>query len=99
VDTSRGPLPIAVAYKSMYTFGNHYRFLSFERPLKTCDSRVAATFRQVCKNDTRDSNQINVDVEYVGHVEEIFEMNYRRHCLVVLVCDFAKATCIGKMLQ
>ena len=28
-----------------------------------------------------DANQVNADVEYVGHIEEILELNYRRHCL------------------
>lgn len=35
VDSAKGPLPIAAAYKSMYAFGNHYRVLSAERSLKT----------------------------------------------------------------
>lgn len=95
VDTARGPLNVAAAYKSMYAFGNHYRVLSSERPLRTCDSGVAATFKQVCRNGRRDNNQVNADVEYVGHIEEILELNYRRHCLVVLVCDFVRANYAG----
>ena len=96
VDTARGPLPIAAAYKSMHAFGNHYRVLSSERPRKTCDSGVAATFTQLYRNSTRDGNQVNAAVEYVGHIEEILELNYRRHCLVVLVCDFVKANYRGE---
>ena len=95
VDTARGPLEVAAAYKSMYAFGNHYRVLSSERHLKTCDSGVAATFNQVCRNGRRDNNQVSADVEYVGHIEEILELNYRRHCLVVLVCDFVRANYVG----
>lgn len=96
VDTARGPLPTASAYKSMYAFGNHYRVLSCERALRTSDSGVAATFKQVCRNGIRDGNQVNADVEYVGHIEEILELNYRRHCLVVFVCDFVKAHTVGE---
>jgi hypothetical protein len=96
VDTARGPLNAAHAYKSMYAFGNHYRVLSSEQQLKTCDSGIAATFRQVCRNGTRDVNQVNADVEYVGHIEEILELNYRCHCVVVLVCDFVKANYVGE---
>ena len=95
VDTARGPLPIAAAYKSMHAFGNHYRVLSSERPRKTCDSGVAVTFTQLCRNSTRDGNQMNAGLEYVRHIEEISELNYRRHCLVVLVCDFVKANYRG----
>ena len=96
VDTARGPLNVAHAYKSMYAFGNHYRVLSSKQQLKTCDSGIAATFKQVCRNGTRDVNQVNADEEYVGHIEEILELNYRRHCVVVLVCDFVKANYVGK---
>ena len=95
VDTARGPLPIDDAYKSMHAFGNHYRVISSERPRKACDSGVAATFTQLCRNSTRDGNQVNAAVEYVGHIEEILELNYRRHCIVVLVCDFVKANYRG----
>lgn len=35
-------------------------------------------------------------MEYVGHIEEILELNYRRHCIVVLVCDFVKANYAGE---
>ena len=91
VDTARGPLPIATTYKAMYA----YRVLSVKSSLKTTNSGVAATFKQVCKNGIRNANQMNADVEYVGHIEEILELNYRHHCLVVLVCDFIKANYVG----
>ena len=64
--------------------------------MKTCDSGVAATFQQVCRNGMRDLNQVHADMEYVGHIEEILELNYRRHCIVVLVCNFVKANYRGK---
>lgn len=38
---------------------------------------------------------MTADVEYVGHIEEILELDYRRHSLVVLVCDFVKANYNG----
>jgi len=96
VDTARGPLEVVVSYKSMYAFGNHFRVRSSEQSLKTFDSGVAATFRQVCQNEIRDAHQVDADVEYVGHVEEILELNYRHHCIVVLVYDFVKANYVGE---
>lgn len=51
---------------------------------------------QVCRIGTRDVNQMNADLEYVGHIEEILELNYRRHCVAVLVCDFVKANYVGE---
>ena len=96
VDTARGPLHVATTYKSMHAYGNYYRVCSSEQALRTTDSGMAATFRQVCRNGIRDSNQVNADMKYVGHIEEILELNYRRHCLVVLVCDFVKANYVGE---
>lgn len=96
LDTARGPLEVATAYRSMYTYGNHFRIRSSEQSLQTADSGVAATFRQVCRNGLSDGNAVDADVEYVGHIEEILELNYRRHCIVVLVCDFVKANYAGE---
>jgi hypothetical protein len=39
---------------------------------------------------------VNAAVEYVGYIEEILELDYRRHCLVVLVCEFVKANYRGE---
>ena len=57
---------------------------------------MAATFTQVCRNGIRDRNLLNAEIEYVGHIEEILELNYRRHCLVVFVCDFVRANYVGE---
>ena len=96
VSMSRGPLELAAAYRSMYAFGNHFRVISAEQSLQTADSGVAATFRQMCRNGIRDGRQVQADVEYVGHIEEILELDYRRYCVVVLVCDFVKANYVGE---
>lgn len=56
MDTARGPLPVVGSFRSMYAFGNHFQVLSSEHSLKTADSGVAATFRQVCRNGIRDNN-------------------------------------------
>jgi hypothetical protein len=39
---SRGPLPRATKYQSIWAFGNHYRVARVEAHLKTYDSGVAA---------------------------------------------------------
>lgn len=60
LDTVRGPLEVATAYRSMYTYGNHFRIRSSEQSLQTADSGVAATFRQVCRNGLSDGNAVDV---------------------------------------
>lgn len=89
-------MEIATTFKSMYAYGNHFRVMSSEMSRKTADSGVAATFRQVCRSGIMDDHEVTADVEYVGHIEEILELNYRRHCVVVLVCDFVKANYAGQ---
>jgi hypothetical protein len=77
----------ATKFRSMWAFGNHIRVAAAETHLKTCDSGVAATFRRPCRAGLRDHNPVIADIEYVGNVQEIVELNYGRLCVVVLMCS------------
>ena len=81
------PSQEATKYRSMWAFGNHIRVASAERQLVTSDSGIAATFRRPCRSGLRDCNPVMANIEYVGTVEEILEINYRGLCVTVLVCD------------
>lgn len=67
----------------MWAFGAHFRVASFERSLQTCDCGVAATFIRPWQSNARDRNHVEANVEYIGQVEEIVELDYRRTCVVV----------------
>jgi len=43
-----------------------------------------------------DQNLVDADLEYVGQILEIVELNYRGHCVVLLVCDWVKAHYRGR---
>lgn len=95
VQLSRPPSNRATKYRSMWAFGNHLRVVGVEAHLKTCDSGVAATFHRPCRAGLRDPNPVMADIEYVGHLEEIIELNYGGLCVVVLICSWVKANYRG----
>lgn len=80
-DLSRPPSLHATAYRSMKAYGMHFRCRSVEASSTTMDSGVHATFT--------DDAGVATD-EYMGHVEEILELDYRRTCVVVFVCSWVK---------
>jgi len=95
--TSNLPSLQAQRFKSMYAYGYHYRVKSAEDSItKTCDSGVAAFFRRPCRSGRRDLNVIDANLEYIGQILEIVELNYGRHCTVLLVCDWVKANYRGR---
>jgi hypothetical protein len=66
----------AIAYRSTYAYGNHIRVKSAETNLVTMDYGVAAVFGTTCHSNVNDKNPIEAEVEYVGYMEEILELNY-----------------------
>ena len=96
-DLSRLPSLEAQSFRSMYSYGYHFRVKSAETSsTSTYDSGVAAVFRQPCHLGRRDQHVVNADLEYIGQIVEILELNYGRHCTVILVCDWVKANYRGR---
>jgi len=91
-DSSKLPSLQARSFKSMYAYGFHFRVKSAERSTKsTFDSGVAVDFRQPCQSGRQDQNVVNADLEYIGQILEILEVDYDGHYVVLLVCDWMKA--------
>jgi len=81
----------------MYSYGYHFRVKSAEgNAISTCDSGVAAIFRRPCRSGRRDLNLVDANLEYIGQIMEIVELDYVRHCTVVLVCEWVKANYRGR---
>ena len=96
-DSSNLPSMQAQRYKSMYAYGYHFRVKSAEESItKTCDSGVAAFFSRPCRSGRRDEHLVEANLEYIGQILEIVELNYGRHCTVLLVCDWVKANYRGR---
>jgi hypothetical protein len=72
----------------MYAYGYHFQVKSAEDSItKTCDSGVVAFFHMPCRSGRRDENLVDANLEYIGQILEIVELNYGRHCTVLLVCN------------
>ena len=96
-DSSKLPSLQAKKFKSMYAYGYHFRVKSIEHSsTSTCDSGVAAVFRQPCHSGRHDQNVVNEDLEYIGQIRDILELGYGRHCVVLLVCECVKANYRGR---
>jgi hypothetical protein len=85
---SMPPTLEAMSYQSMYVYGNHIRVSSVKEHFKTSDCCVAEAFEQVCICGRNGQRPI---LPYVGHVEEIMELNYRVLNTIVLMCNSVKA--------
>lgn len=92
---SRAPSRFCKKHRSMYAFGYHFRVRSAESHLRTCDSGIAATFTRPCRSGIRDRNVIIAAVEYVGHLDEILEVDYGAVRQTVLIGTWVKANYRG----
>ena len=89
------PSDVVKSYRSMYAYGHALRVRSAETQLTTADSGVAATFRQLCRAGTKDTNLRAAELEYVGWVEEILSVDYGQFEVVVLYCNWVVANMRG----
>jgi hypothetical protein len=87
-DAARLPERKAMSFRSMWAHGMHIRIRTAEVNNVTSDCGIAATFE---RQDPEGEFGDVVNIEYVGTVEEILELDYRSHCCLVLVCDWVKA--------
>lgn len=94
-DISIPPKYSCKKFRSMWAFGLRFRVASCERRLQTQDSGVTATFTRPWRSNARDRNVIEADVEYIGELQEIVELDYQRTCVVVFVCRWVKANYRG----
>jgi len=77
-------------FRSIWALGFYFQVASYETRLETQDFGGAATFRRPWQASARDRNVLDADVEYIGQVKEIVELDYRGTCIVVLVCRWVK---------
>ena len=69
----------------------HLRVQSAEEDKITYDSAVSATFLQPQRGTENDNEPVLIPIEYIGWVEEILELNYIGHYVIVLLCSWMKA--------
>ena len=82
-------------FRSMWAFGSRFCVASYERSFSTRDCGMAAIFVRPWWSSARDPNPEEVNIEYVGKLEEIVELDYKRTCVVVFVCRWIKSNYRG----
>ena len=82
-------------FKSIWAFGYRFRVASYKKNLSTRDSGIAVTFSRPWRSSTRDRNLVEANVEYIGELEEIVELDYCQMRVVVFVCRWVKANYRG----
>jgi hypothetical protein len=90
-ESSKLPSSEATAFKSIKAYGMHLRVRRTEGDKITCDSLVAATFLQPERGTESAMQPTMTPVEYIGWIEEILELNYGGHYVIVLLCSWIKA--------
>jgi hypothetical protein len=90
-DSSEPPKNIATSYKAMKAY---FWCKTAELGNKTADSGIAATFVHDQFSSVIGLNDAPIEKEYVGWVEEILELDYKGHCVVVL-CSWIKGRYTG----
>ena len=89
---SEAPERYATSHQQMYCFGVHFRVWSSETALVTRDSCVVASFTRELQWGIQNGRPTERTKDYVGYIEEILELDYRNHCITVLVCDWVRAS-------
>ena len=82
----------AASHRQMYCHGMHLRVRSSESALVTRDSGVVASFTRQLRWGLQNGRPVETNQEYVGYIEEILVLDYRNHCVTVLVCDWVRGT-------
>jgi hypothetical protein len=84
-EASRFPESMATSYHAIYAHGMHFRVRDAEDDKVTCDSGVASSVWHQERESGATTATTLTGASYVDWVEEILELNYKSHCVVVLV--------------
>ncbi len=57
----------------------------------TRDSRVVATFEQECQSHSTNRNLVMASFEYVGWIEKLLKVDFRRFQIVLFLCNWVVA--------
>ena len=96
VNMSKPPASLVRHYKSMSSFGNHFRVDNeVGRSHVTFDSGVAAIITQVCRSSRQDQHPVEAELDYVGIVKDIFQVQYGHIPYNVLRCSWIRPNLTG----
>lgn len=63
-------------YNAIWAFGFHFRVERIDNKRRTHDCGVIASFQQESQSSARDRNPISGDIEYVGTIQNIYDVSF-----------------------
>ena len=60
----------------MWAYGHHYRVERVDNKRRTYDCGIMANFQQESRSSARDPNVVSDDLDYVGTLQHIYEVDY-----------------------
>ncbi|MCO5607792.1 hypothetical protein L7F22_061993 [Adiantum nelumboides] len=78
-------------YTNMWASGQHLRIKAIDVMRLTQDSSIVASFKQLSRATSRDTNLVDSELGYVGTIVGIYEISYRIFKQVILKVDWFRA--------
>lgn len=88
---SRLPSPNVMHHNSMWAYGYHFRADDeVGRSNVSFDSGVAAIITQECRSSRADRNPVEADLQYVGIINDIVQVDYGHIKFQVFKCSWIR---------
>jgi hypothetical protein len=75
-------------YPTMWAYGHHFRVESAYHVKQTCDCGAFVAFNQTSHANSRDTNPIEAQLDYVFIIHEIIKLDYRSFRGVIFKCKW-----------
>lgn len=78
-------------YPAMWAYGHHYRVERVDAKRRSFDCGVMVDFKQSSRASSKDKNVIEGNLQYVGKIQEIIELDYRSFKCSIFKCKWYEA--------
>ena len=75
----------------MWAYGRHYRVERVDVNRRTFDCGVMVDFKQSSRASSKDKNIVEGNLQYVGKIQEIIELDYRSFKCCIFKCKWYEA--------
>ena len=75
----------------MWAYGRHYRVESVDVKRRSFDCGIMVDFKQSSRASSKDKNIIEGNLQYVGKIQEIIELDYRSFKCCIFKCRWYEA--------
>ena len=78
-------------YPTMRAYGWHYRVEHVDVKRRSFDCGIMVEFKQYSQSSSKDKNIIEENLQYVGKIQEIIELDYRSFKCCIFKCRWYEA--------